>query len=147
MLFKRINVNPNERVIVSKNGRFASILTPGIYGLLTWPWVSITIESYDLSNPVFRSRWEEYLIENEPHIVATHFAVVEAKDSEIGMIFIDGMLYHVLLPGERALFWKGSASVSAELVKVIDSELPERTIAPLEHPEHEAEMDYLFSEP
>jgi hypothetical protein len=146
MLFKQVTVNNNERVIVTRNGRFASILSPGSYRLLTWPWVSLKLESYDLSNPVFRSRWGNYLIEKKPHLIATHFAVVETKDSEIAMIFVDGMLYQVLLPGERALFWKDSASVSADVVSVIDSELPEQTLA-LELPKEEAEIDYFFSEP
>lgn len=145
MLFKRVTVNNNERVIVSRNGRFDSILAPGTYRLINWPWVSLTLESYNLSDPVFRSRWRNYLIDKQPHIIAAHFIVVETKDSEIAMIFVDCMLSQVLLPGERALFWKDSASVTAEVVSVIDSELPERT-PDLNLPE-QAEVDYFFSEP
>lgn len=147
MLYRRVTVSDNERAIISRNSRFVAILTPGTYRLINWPWLSLEVESYKLSDSVFRSRWEEYLIEKKPHIVATHFTVVETKDSEIAMIFVGGMLYQVLLPGERALFWKDSASVSAEIVSVIDSELPERTLAPLETPERQREMDYFFSEP
>lgn len=146
MLFRRITVSHNERVIVSKNGRFASILTPGTYRLVHWPWGSLTIESYNLSTPVFRSRWNNYLLEEQPHIVAAHFVAVTTNDSEIAMIFVDGMLYQVLLPGEHALFWKDSASVSAEVVSVIDSELPEQALS-LDLAEQHAEIDYFFSEP
>lgn len=146
MLFKRVTVNTNERVIVSKNGRFVSILAPGTYRLIKWPWVSLTLEVHNLTDPVFRSRWRGYLIDKQPHIIAAHFVVVETKDSEVAMIFVDGMLCQVLLPGERALFWKDSASITAEVVSVIDSELPERTLA-LELPEEQAGIDYFFSEP
>jgi hypothetical protein len=111
------------------------------------PWVSLKTETHNLSDPAFRSRWIDYLLETQPGVVAAHFVVVETKDSQIAMIFADGMLYQILLPGERALFWKDSASISAEVVSVIDSELPERAIAPLERPEYQAEIDYFFSEP
>ena len=147
MLFKRVNVNKNERVIASRNGKFVSILTPGAYRFIAWPWLSFKTEVFNLNDPAFRSNWEQHLIENEPHIVSAHFVVFETKESEIAMIFVDGMLYRVLLPGERVLFWKDAASLSAEVVSVIDSELPEQAIAPLESPEYQAEIDYFFSEP
>jgi hypothetical protein len=145
MFFKQVDVNQNERVIVSRNGKFVSILTPGTYRFIGWPGVSFETEIHNLSDPVFRSGWEEYLIE-KPHIIATHFVVFETNESEIAMIFVDGMLHQVLLPGGRVLFWTDAASVSAEVVSIIDSELPDRTIALLD-PEYQAEIDYLFSEP
>ncbi len=147
MVFKQVDVNQNERVIVSRNGKFVSILTPGTYRFIGWPGVSFETEIHNVSDPVFRSSWEQYLIEKKPHIVAAHFVVFETTESEIAMVFVDGMLHQVLLPGGRALFWKDAASVSAEVVSIIDSELPERTIAQLDRPEYQAEIDYFFSEP
>lgn len=147
MLIERINVNQNERAIVSRKGRFVSILTPGTYWFLSRPWMSIDVEVHALVNPAFRSRWERHLIRNEPNVVAAHFHVIETKDSEIAMVFVDGMLHRVLLPGERVLFWRDAASVSAEFVTVIDSDLPEPDMTALEEPEYGAEIDYLFSEP
>jgi hypothetical protein len=81
---------------------------------------------------MFRSRWEGYLLRKRPDLVAAHFVVVETKESEIAMISVNGTLYQVLLPGKRALFWKDAASLSAELVTVIDSELPEPMLTALE---------------
>lgn len=147
MLLKRFVVNEDERAIVSKNGRFVSILTPGMHRFVTWPLVCLEIESYKLSNPVFRSRWEEYLVRECLDTVATHFTMVETTDSEIAMIFVNGSLHQVLLPGKRVLFWKDAAAVSAEVVSIIDSELPERTFAPLERSREQVEIDYLLAEP
>ncbi|HEY7391316.1 MAG TPA: hypothetical protein VH640_22565 [Bryobacteraceae bacterium] len=127
MLLRQFIVNDNERAIVSKNGRFVSILSPGTYWLT--PLAPAEIESYDLRNPVFRSRWEDYVVRERFDIVAAHFTMVETNDSEIAMIFVDGSLYQVLLPGKRVLFWKDAALVSAEVVSIIDSELPEGTLA------------------
>jgi hypothetical protein len=81
---------------------------------------------------MFRSRWRGYLLRERPDIISAHFTVVETKESEIAMIFVDGTLHQVLLPGKRVLFWKGAAPVSAEFVTVIDSELPEQMLAALE---------------
>ncbi|HEY7302549.1 MAG TPA: hypothetical protein VH601_00430 [Bryobacteraceae bacterium] len=132
MLFKRLCINENERVIVTRNGSFASLLLPGVYRLFVWPFTKIETESYDITKPMFRSRWEGHLLGKRPDLVAAHFMVVETTESEIAMIFVNGMLYQVLLPGKRALFWKDAASVLAEMVTVIESELPEPMLTALE---------------
>lgn len=132
MLFKRLCVNENKRVIVTRNGRFASLLTPGVHWFFVWPLVSVETESYDLGHPMFHSRWERYLLTERPDLVAAHFIVVETKESEIAMVYVAGTLSQVLLPGKRALFWKCGVPVSAELVTIIESELPEQMLAALE---------------
>lgn len=145
MLFKRINVQTNERVIITRNGRFVSILAPGTYRFMTWSTLSLGTESHNLSQVAFRSRWQDYLLNKRRDLVAEHFILVETSESEIALIYLEGSLYQVLLPGKSALFWKNAARVSTELVSIIDPELPE--LAPLERPEYEAEVDYLLSEP
>ncbi len=147
MLFKRMHVNKDERVIICKSGRLASILTPGTYWLIVWPMMSLETEVHDLSTPIFRSRWEDHLLREHANTIAAHFTVIETTDSEIAMIFIEGSLYQVLLPGKRVLFWKDAACVSSEIVSIIDLDLPEWTLAPLEQADQQAEIDYLFSEP
>ena len=132
MLFKRIYVKKNERVIVTRNGRFASLLIPGVHCFFTWTLASVATESHDLSDPAFHSRWEGYLLRERPDLVAAHFIMVETKESEIAMVYVAGTLSQVLLPGKRALFWKCGVPVSAELVTIIESELPEQMLTALE---------------
>jgi len=132
MLSKRLYVKENERVIVTRNGRFASLLTPGVHCFFAWPLASVETESHDLRDPTFRSRWEGYLLRERADLVSAHFIVVETKESEIAMVYVAGTLSQVLLPGKRALFWKCKVPVSAELVTIIESELPEQMLTALE---------------
>lgn len=147
MLFKRVSVRHNERAIVSRNGRFVSILTPGNHRIVSLPWVSLKIETYHLNDPAFNTSWVNYLLERKRHLVAAHFILVEAKDSEIAMIFINEMLYQVLLPGKVALFWKDAGRISAQVVSIIDSDLPSGTLDKLDGTEEQFALDSLFSEP
>jgi antitoxin (DNA-binding transcriptional repressor) of toxin-antitoxin stability system len=79
MLLKRINVKKGERVIVTKNGRFAAILTPGSHLLFVPPMVSLGIESYYLQSSVLGSRWTRYFIQNRPDIISAHFTLIQTS--------------------------------------------------------------------
>jgi hypothetical protein len=142
MLLKRINVKKGERVIVTKNGRFAAILTPGSHLLFVPPMVSLGIESYDLQSPVLGSRWTRFFLQNRPDIISAHFTLIETSDSQIAMVSIDGSLHQVLLPGKRMLIWKDGPPVTVEVVNIIDSvELPTSMLIPLERLGYRADYD------
>jgi hypothetical protein len=133
MLLERINVKKGERVIVTKNGRFASILTPGTHFVFVLPRMSLGIESYNLESPVLGSRWTRFFLQNRPDIVSTHFTVIETNDSQIAMVSINGSLHQVLLPGKRILVWRDGVPVTVDVVNIIDSvELPGSMLMPLE---------------
>jgi hypothetical protein len=125
MFIERVTVEQNERAVVIRNGEFARVLEPGRYRLFVWPFASLEIEIHRLASPRLRSRWSQALLRKPLEIIAANFTCIETNESEMAMIFVDGELFEVLLPGKQALYWKCGPKVNIEKLIVIDGpELP-----------------------
>ncbi len=133
MLWKRIVVGDQERVLVAKNGRFEAILTPGIYRVFTAPGVRLEVEKFNVCDRAFRSTWTDYLVKERPDVTERHFTLVETNDVQVAMVYADGKLLQVLPPARRVLFWRGLVEVTAEVVDVIaEPSIPEDKLTALE---------------
>ena len=121
MLWKQIIVGDQERALITKNGRFGGILSPGEYRLLTMPGVSLDVERHHLRDLVFHSVWADYLAKERPDVAERHFTRVETNSLQVAMVYVDGQLFNVMLPAKRMLFWRGAVQVTAEVVNVIDA--------------------------
>jgi hypothetical protein len=124
MLWKRIILGDEERALVTKNGRFGGILTPGDYRFYSKPGLSLHVEKYNVREIVFQSAWADYLAKERPDITERHFTRVETNDLQVAMIYVDSQLYRVLLPAKRLLFWRGAVEVTAEVVNIIEDSPP-----------------------
>jgi hypothetical protein len=118
MLWKRILVRDQERALIARNGKFCAILNPGKHVVFAIPGVSLDIENFDVRDLVFRSRWSNHLVEQRPDVVAKHFTLVATSDVQLAMIYADGKLVNVLLPGQSVLFWRGLAQLTIETVHI-----------------------------
>lgn len=133
MLWKRIIVGDGERVLITKNGRFGGILSPGTYVIFVAPGESLEAEKHNTRDLLFQSDWADYLIKERPEIAGRYFTLVETSDVEVALVYADGKLYKVLPPAKRMLFWRGLADVTAEVVNVIGSpEVPADKLPALE---------------
>ncbi len=121
MLWKQIIVGDQERALITKNGRFGGILAPGEYRLVTKPGVSLDVEKHNVRDLVFQSTWADYLAKERPGLAERHFTRVETNHLQVAMVYVDGMLFQVMLPAKRMLFWRGVSAVTAEVVNVIDA--------------------------
>ncbi len=125
MYWQQIIVRDQERVLVTKNGRFNRILTPGDYRIRVASFTSIEMEKHNVGDLFFRSSWADYLIDERPETAQQHFTLVQTTETQVGMIYVNGALFKVLVPSKRLLFWRGQACVSAEIVDVLaEPELP-----------------------
>ncbi len=108
-------VKKNERAVMTRNGDFERILTPGKYrvfgGLDT-----IAFEAFALEQPLFNSPLTEYLLANEPAAVASAFVRVELTDRQAALHFENGVLVEILPPATRRLYWKGLIDVTVEII-------------------------------
>ena len=116
-MFKRILVGDNERILISKNGRFKAILKPGVYRVLGLPW-NIRAEKFNPASLAFSGEWVNFLVKERPDIVAENFVLVETADDEVALIYAESKLVKVLGPGRRALFWKSPVTVTFERANV-----------------------------
>ncbi|HWF48753.1 MAG TPA: slipin family protein [Bryobacteraceae bacterium] len=133
MLWKRIIVGDQERVLITKNGRLRGILSPGDYRLLVPPGVSLEAERYNVRNAIFESAWSDYLVKERPELAEQHFVRVETNDLQVALVYVDGKLLTVLPPAKRVLFWRGVSEIKAEIVDVIaQREIPAEELPALE---------------
>ncbi len=126
MLWKQISVSKQERVLLARNGEFAGILSPGDYRLSIAGQMRLELERHNVRDLVFESKWAEFLVKHRPALVRRHFTQIETDSFQVAMVYVNGKLFRVLVPAKRLLFWRGVASITAEVVEMIAA--PEMTV-------------------
>jgi regulator of protease activity HflC (stomatin/prohibitin superfamily) len=126
MIFlSRVQVGDQERVLVSRKGRFDTILSPGSHTLIGF---GIELERHAIDDSIFISPWTSFLVNEHPALVSSLFHVVETSASEVALVYRDGKLERIQAPGERTLVWKTTAKFAVELVNVIDHPVAPRAL-------------------
>jgi regulator of protease activity HflC (stomatin/prohibitin superfamily) len=106
----RISIGDADRALISRGGRFVSLLGPGThYGLFP------AVERHSTLVAEFRSSWGEILWRTRPDVIAEHFLTVETAERQIALVTVNQRLESVVGPGQRKLFWKPAV---AEIVNV-----------------------------
>jgi regulator of protease activity HflC (stomatin/prohibitin superfamily) len=127
-MLRRIVVGDNERVLVIRKKRLASILGPGQY------WIAgfeVTFATFQTSEIEFKSPWAGTLVNQKPELAERFFTVIETGEEEVAIVYFDGKLTRVLGRSTRALFWRGDVAVTYEKIDIRQAEVPERLLAPL----------------
>jgi regulator of protease activity HflC (stomatin/prohibitin superfamily) len=133
MLFKRIIVGDQERFLITKNGRFAGILSSGEYRMFVPPGVTLATEKFNLRTPVFESTWSDYLVKERPELTERHFVRVETSDVEVALVYLDKKLFMVVPPAKRVLLWKATSDVTYEVIDIAATpEIPAKKFPALE---------------
>ena len=128
-MLRRVVVGENERVLVIRNRRFEEILEPGTYWIFG---LNVAIETRNVNEFIYSGEWADYLINRQAEVVSRFFTLVETSDSQVALVYLDARLFRVIVPSQRALFWKGSRAVTFETVDVRQSpQVPERLISQL----------------
>jgi len=155
MKLTHITVAHQHRAVAIKNGCVSAILGPGGHWFFVSPFTSFSVEHHNIEKLVFQSRWEDHLLKERPDLVARNFTIVETDSSQLALIHADGILFRVLLPGKRLLFWKDAVpQLEVEFIDVIDrSDSAESLLALLDdgnagrdrlgNPETESDNDLL----
>lgn len=119
MFWEQIIVKKEERLLLSRDGRFERILAPGDYHILMASYLSVETEMHSLRDFEFRSIWSGYLLRERPDVIRQHFIRIETNETQIAMVYANGELFRVLPPAKRVLMWRDAASITAELVDVV----------------------------
>lgn len=127
MVWKRFVLAPHERGLVTKNSRFGGIFAPGEYAMFLPADVSLEVERHDTREVIFRSAWADYLLNSQPELSRRHFHCVRTNARQIAMVSVDSKLFHVLTPSKRMLFWRNTATITAEFVDVVVRSAPVMT--------------------
>jgi hypothetical protein len=115
---KRLRINKGTIGLVFRKGDYKRILTEGGH----WLGFNEKVTVYNLAKP-FNPEVELNLLLEDAEL-ASRLNVVEVKDHEIAVQFIEGNFKNVLTPGRYA-FWKGVANYSFTKVDLSKIEITE----------------------
>ncbi|MGO4699367.1 slipin family protein [Paenibacillus sp. 2TAB26] len=104
------DVQDYEYVLHFEDGKFAALLTPGLYGF----WNVMKKHSFiriDIRNPELTSEIDRSLLSR----LQSFMQVFEVASYETGLLFFNNVLQRELRPG-KYYFWKGPTSVQVKTV-------------------------------
>jgi len=132
-LIERVTVKKNERALLLRNGSFDRVLQSGTYWLFAG-MDQLRVETFALEQAAFTHGLADYLMAQEPAVVAAEFVQVNLSEQQVGLRSENGVLVEVLPPGTRRLYWKGLVEVNVQVIDLEASpELPAALVARLTH--------------
>jgi regulator of protease activity HflC (stomatin/prohibitin superfamily) len=117
MVFRKFHVKKDERALLFDRGDFVDILRPGEH-LRFDPLRRLSVEKFALASPRFEHRLADFLLKEEPELVAREFHVVALGPAEVGLRYENGVLAEVLAPNTRRLYFKGYLDLAFERVDI-----------------------------
>lgn len=112
---QRTTIKKNERALLLRNGSFERVLHSGTHWLFAG-MDALQVTTFALEQPVFTHSLADYLMAQEPAVVASEFVLVELSETEVGLRSENGVLVEVLPPGTRRLYWRGMVHVSVQVI-------------------------------
>ena len=130
-MIERTTVKKNERALLLRNGSFDRVLHAGTHWLFAG-LDQLRVETFALEQPAFTHGLAQYLMAQEPAVVAAEFVQVNLSESEVGLRSENDVLVEILPPGTRRLYWKGMVDVSVQVIDLqAGAELPAALVARL----------------
>ena len=120
MFYTKFIVRKHERALLFRDGDFVKFLEPGVYrfGTLLHRY---TVERFDITEPIFGHRLQDFLIETYPAEVERHFDVVATNETEIAVIYHNDRVTLVMAPASRHLFTKGVHTIRVERFEIVET--------------------------
>jgi hypothetical protein len=116
-MITRVSVNPDQKVLVYKNGKLVDVLSAGKY----WKRSNLEFEYLNATQPFHSKYGVDSLIANP--IMANLLDVVEVKDSELAFQYLNGNFNQVLVRGRYA-YWKDVKNYSYNVFDTSSLEIP-----------------------
>ena len=123
--YKRIVIARHERGLLFRDRLLQAVLAPGVHRIAD-PHRRVEVEIHDISRVEFTHPHLDVLARSVPALLEDHFVIVRLGDDEAGLVYVDGVLTHVLPPDSRRYYWKDGAEVRIEPIDLgADPEVPE----------------------
>src|SRR5919206_831533 len=116
-VLRKFHVKKDERALLFDRGDFVELLHPGEHVRFD-PLHRLALEKFSLASPRFEHRLADFLLAEEPELVAREFHVIELGPAEVGLRYENGVLAEVLAPNTRRLYWKGYLELAFERIDI-----------------------------
>ena len=114
---KRIVIARHERGLYLKDRSIQQILGPGVYWIMD-VLGRVTVQVYAITQAEFAHPTQDTLVKEQAELTGRHFQVVELGEQEVGLVYKNGRLSTVLVPGTRQLYWKGLVEVRVDVLNI-----------------------------
>lgn len=133
MFYTKFIVRKHERALLFRDGDFVKFLEPGVHRFVTFLH-AFTVERFDISEPLFGHRLQDFLVEKYPRQVERYFDVVKTGENEIAVVYHDDEVTLIMAPATRHLFVKGVYKIRVERFEIadkldVDTRLAKRLLA------------------
>lgn len=116
-LWKTIDIEDTDRALLYRRGKLESVLQPGRHRV----WNignSIRLETYDVTSLWFEHPQAKWLLTQYSHLLGDVLERVETGDTQLGLVYVGGILVDLLSPGCSVVSWKGIDEVRIELIDI-----------------------------
>ncbi|WP_447757154.1 slipin family protein [Sphingopyxis fribergensis] len=117
---KRVLIDENERAVWLYKGEVRGILGAGEHVLKNRDG-SLRIERQALGQMLFKSAYEQAVLEKLPVDAATHLTVVRTAENEIAVIERDGIINTILGPDDKLILWTDAGPWKAATIDIAAS--------------------------
>ena len=115
---KQIVIGDGERGLLYRNRRAERVLSPGVYRYVD-PFKRIEVVTHNVTRAEYMGTDAEALMAGS--LFATAFLTADIGTDEVGLVFKNGKLEDILVPGTRKLYWKALVPVTVEAVSMAQS--------------------------
>ena len=123
---KLVNVAQYERALVYRDRNLERVLTPGKHRVRRG---KLDVQVYDVSEPELNLPRADVLVAEARELLEPYVQIVELGDREVGLVYKNERLAHVLVPGARVLYWRGPVKVRVEVRNLANEYLVEADTA------------------
>lgn len=116
MFLKRVKILSYETGLYFRDGEFKSLLGEGRHWLFD-PLMKVRVDVASLRDPCLVHDMLDVIVKSGA--LKDRAIVVDLKDHQRGLVWIDGRFSHLLAPGRYA-YWQGARDVRVELVDARD---------------------------
>ncbi len=116
-MFRKIKVvAENQRVLVFKNQKLDSVLTPGKHKI--WDIKNeLEFVTFDINTLYFSEKNAERLYKNHKEL-SEHISHWKLDSTEVGMLYVNDLLRGVVAPSEHLYLWKDAGEIRLEKVSI-----------------------------
>lgn len=116
-MFRKIKVvAENQRVLVFKNQKLDSVLTPGKHKI--WDVKNeLEFVTFDINTLYFSEKNAERLYKNHKEL-SEHISHWKLDSTEVGMLYVNDLLRGVVAPSEHLYLWKDAGEIRLEKVSI-----------------------------
>lgn len=119
-LWKIVDIEDTQRALLYRRGKLESVLQPGRHRIWSLG-SSIRLETYDVTSLWFERPLAKWLLTQYSHLLGDVLERVETGDTQLGLVYVGGILVDLLSPGSSVVSWKGIDDVRIELIDIEQS--------------------------